>query len=503
MAPETLINSLLDLKNMCRLCLSQNTSLYLIFADSTTADSSLVSMTSRIKACVDIEVTPRDDLPNKICHRCKEQLENWVKFKELCDNANTLLLQCAAGGIQSLSDGILEKNSQNSASTCLDLPETSSDFSFVDSLLEHDSLFQKLEDAQHECLQSNKPLSDSNPTLHKDDYISTHDDPTNKSEKELKIQNEEAAQKVLSKLNFRKKYFNFYSKKYKCDICGTVFTKYSSLLHHDKVDHKNMIPEEMCGICGKLFVTKIRLYMHKHLKHKVKMYECEICGMKSVSKKSLKVHKVRHSLRFVCNVCNFVASTNRSLQDHLNTHKTERMYRCELCHGTFKQQQALEHHLKTHDDDSVLRAKCDVCSKKFRTYDVLRKHKISHVTEVSGELKTAFICEICGKILKTKQSLYIHKSSHSEKHHMCTVCDELFSTKNLLKRHMVVHGERLFACTLCDKSFNRADTLSLHLNTHSQSQLFHCEQCDRTFSLARYLKRHIARIHNKTQNNTQ
>uniref|UniRef100_A0A1B6KBF5 Protein krueppel n=1 Tax=Graphocephala atropunctata TaxID=36148 RepID=A0A1B6KBF5_9HEMI len=498
MAPANSIDSLLDLTNICRLCLSQNAHLHPIFTENKLIESSFGSLDSKIKACVDIEIMPGDNLPGMICYRCVEQLENWVKFKELCDNANTLLLQCAAGGIQSLSDEILQKTSQNS-NGCLYLPETSPDFSFVDiSLLEQDSLFQKLEDTQQECLPSNRPIvEDSNPTLLEDNPICTRTGQTSVNEKESNIQNEKEAQKEQNKIILRKKYLNIYSKKYKCDLCEIVFTKFSGLLHHDKVDHKNMIPDEMCVICGKLFVTKHRLDMHKNLKHRGKIYECDVCGLKSVSEKSLKVHKVRHSARFVCSVCNFVSSTNRSLQDHLNIHKIESSYSCEVCQRTFKQKQSLEHHLKNHDDDQVLRAKCDVCFKKFKTFNMLRKHKISHNKEIYGDIRSTCmsVCEICGLTFKTNSALYTHKLSHYEKRHMCMVCDKLFYTKNLLRRHMLVHGEHSFACKVCNKSFSRVDTLSLHLNTHIKSQLFSCQQCDRSFSLNRYLKRHIARMH--------
>lgn len=307
---------------------------------------------------------------------------------------------------------------------------------------------------------------------------------------ELRGEDIEESKKVEANLTkWRQKYLRIYAKNYECCVCSCIFTTFNKLLLHDRTVHKDIAVKEMCSKCNQLFISKQRLDTHIHLKHKEKVYECEICGLKSVSEKSLKVHRLRHSGKFQCNICSTFTSSQSSLEDHIRTHSSDRTYCCEICDQAFKQRQSLHHHMKSHMSNSGIEFMCNFCSCTFKNLDTLKKHKDSHNNGM------VFICEVCGAVLKSKSSLNVHKLNHNEKKHICMVCDRGFFTSNLLKRHMLIHFTRPFVCSICKQSFNRADTLSLHMKTHSSSQTIFCKHCGQSFKLNKYLKRHLVRVH--------
>lgn len=394
-----------------------------------------------------------------------------------------ILLNCYTIAIHLYHFQIPQKCSTSKNSKPLEIQETSSDFCLEDvSFLEHDSFFQKLDYKDDLTLVQDSLYSISSDCKNvQNNYENVN---------ELSDEAKEEGKKVEANLaKWRQKYLRIYAKNYECGVCSCIFTSFNKLLLHDRTEHKDIDKKKICCKCNQLFISKQRLDTHIHLKHKEKAYECEICGLKSVSEKSLKVHRLRHSSKFQCNICSTSTSSQSSLEDHVRTHSSDRTYRCEICDQAFKQRQSLHHHMKSHPCNSGIEFMCNICSSTFKNLDTLKKHKNSHNNEMG------FICEVCGAVLKSKSSLSVHKLNHKEKKHTCMVCDRGFSTSNLLKRHMLVHFTRPFVCSICKKSFNRADTLSLHMKTHSSLQTIFCKHCGQSFKLNKYLKRHLLRVH--------
>lgn len=356
----------------------------------------------------------------------------------------------------------MEKNLQECDTDNLDIPNTPSEFSFVDvSLLDHDSLLQKIDDTEEEnFLNTNSVIRGSFSNILNKSIENTNKSPTNL----IKVENsEEDAIREANKRKWREKFAKNYRKKYNCDLCFSVFTKFSKLLEHDRVEHKDLVGDNVCPQCNQVFISNYRLEVHIDIKHKEKQFSCDVCGLSSVSKKSLEVHKLRHSGRFVCNVCGVAKSTARSLQDHTRSHSEEKSFQCNTCQRAFKQKQSLEHHLKTHNPHLQPDFQCTICSKTFKSASCLNIHKTTHSTE------NLAICDVCGKTFKNKNTLYIHKLNHKEKRHLCMVCDKMFTTKNLLSRHLQTHGPRNIVCTICGKSFNRDYALRKHLKSHNKN----------------------------------
>ncbi|KAJ3664449.1 hypothetical protein Zmor_000012 [Zophobas morio] len=79
---------ILDLNELCRLCMAKEDELVPIFNND-----EAIPLTLRIMACVSLEVFEGDGLPNKICHPCKFQLEKSYNFRKKCESSDMKLRQ--------------------------------------------------------------------------------------------------------------------------------------------------------------------------------------------------------------------------------------------------------------------------------------------------------------------------------------------------------------------------------------------------------------------------
>ncbi|GLV42045.1 uncharacterized protein CBL_04996 [Carabus blaptoides fortunei] len=77
---------IINLNELCRLCLSKEDELIPIFNEDDP-----IPLTLRIMACVSLEVFDGDGLPNMICHSCKFQLEKSYTFKKKCESSDLKL----------------------------------------------------------------------------------------------------------------------------------------------------------------------------------------------------------------------------------------------------------------------------------------------------------------------------------------------------------------------------------------------------------------------------
>ncbi|KAF3423802.1 hypothetical protein E2986_05391 [Frieseomelitta varia] len=78
-----------DMENVCRLCLSTDEPKLSVFE----TEDSLLSMASKIQACLSIQISTTDKLSTQICAQCVKNVNQWHSYKETCLSSQEKLHQ--------------------------------------------------------------------------------------------------------------------------------------------------------------------------------------------------------------------------------------------------------------------------------------------------------------------------------------------------------------------------------------------------------------------------
>ena len=135
-----------------------------------------------------------------------------------------------------------------------------------------------------------------------------------------------------------------------------------------------------------------------------KKFQCDVCNKNLSTKRTLKVHKTKHTNQ--CGVCNMNFSTKRILKIHLREqHMGGKPYTCEFCEKTFTEAGSLKKHRIIHTGEKLY--KCEICEKTFTQASALKTHRRIHTGE------KPYACEICGKSFNLNSNLLRHKRIHT------------------------------------------------------------------------------------------
>lgn len=262
-----------------------------------------------------------------------------------------------------------------------------------------------------------------------------------------------------------------------CKNCNKKFNSFDEFnIHIDNIhmkileSQKNNDYQLKCNECGDEFKKKRSLIRHLQTHNMIKPVKkynkneictCEVCGIKVLSKSTLKIHYLRkHSqeFNFPCKQCNKVFKVRGDLTTHTRLNHKEPTAICEICGKITKNKQALYVH-----------------------------QKYSH-------FKTEFICPICKKCMASKENLNQHVNIyHAKKERLfCDICKNSFMNKSSLRNHItIVHYEKTFACETCGKLFGRGYQLRQHLLTHTNLRPYICRLCGKQFKQKLSLLIHI------------
>lgn len=81
----------LEIKGLCRLCLSDGPTLQDLFHLDPESLQNSVSLIDKISDTTSIKISDGDTLPTKVCIECCEQVDKIFKFKKNCLAADSLL----------------------------------------------------------------------------------------------------------------------------------------------------------------------------------------------------------------------------------------------------------------------------------------------------------------------------------------------------------------------------------------------------------------------------
>lgn len=196
---------------------------------------------------------------------------------------------------------------------------------------------------------------------------------------------------------------------------------------------------------------------------------------------------------------------------------SERPYGCQICGKRFRRAETLRRHNRVHTGEKP--HACDVCGKMFREPFHLTKHLTVH----SGQKN--YKCNLCGKMFAYAQSLVRHGKLHRRgeidnqgrriKGAAAAAISQVSNSGNSDFFSSCSQGEksptsgtpsqRLYTCTVCWKSFRHYFHLTAHQQTVHGGRVgleksFRCEVCGKAFAYSNSLVRHKLSQHGIDRN---
>lgn len=194
---------------------------------------------------------------------------------------------------------------------------------------------------------------------------------------------------------------------------------------------------------------------------------------------------------------------------------TDRPYGCQMCTKRFRRAETLRRHVRVHTGEKP--HACDVCGKTFREPFHLTKHLTVH----SGQKN--YKCHLCGKVFAYAQSLVRHGKLHrkgeidNEGRRVKGGIGPISQVGNTSNSDYYSYSQgdksptsgtpsqRLYTCTVCWKSFRH----HFHLTAHQQTvhgggmgldKSFRCDVCGKSFAYSNSLVRHKLSQHGIDRN---
>ena len=189
-----------------------------------------------------------------------------------------------------------------------------------------------------------------------------------------------------------------------CIKCKQRFATREERLVHYKEVHAT------CHLCQAVFKEGASLRRHILTKHdKIKKFECSVCHLKFAFQSSLDSHFVRHSgeKKFVCSQCGQAFARSGQLNSHVKySHLRLRNHACPHCPGKYFSKHRLLLHVKT-VHDKIKDHECPQCDRRFPSVSAARQHE----ARVHREDRP-FDCPTCGKAFKIAAHLRRHGLTH-------------------------------------------------------------------------------------------
>lgn len=192
-----------------------------------------------------------------------------------------------------------------------------------------------------------------------------------------------------------------------CQICKKSVRR---LDHHMEVTHLNpqYLNKTICGLCLEKFENNTKLRAHQTDFHHGNACACDLCGKMFSKYSSMKEHILKVHLKlkpFLCHTCGTSHQTSSRLRVHMETaHLKIRKHVCHLCDKKYFQLYTLNAHIRSvHTKEKPFKCEFKDCGKFFCRSASLYTHQQMH--------KAKFKCEICAKTFSFKHNLLTHSKN--------------------------------------------------------------------------------------------
>ncbi|EDW78134.1 uncharacterized protein Dwil_GK24172 [Drosophila willistoni] len=297
---------------------------------------------------------------------------------------------------------------------------------------------------------------------------------------------------------------------YLCQFCDLGFTLQSDCQQHEKTSHDAAAPYS-CSYCNLRMTTRPQLITHiKTLHDADRPYVCAHCRKSFVRRSDLKKHTIVHTgvRPYTCSVCGKSFSRNTNLTKHMRIHSGVKPFVCQQCPRSFQTSSEMMKHMRSHAE--IKPFQCQRCPYSSSRKDKLVAHQQVHnkrdveqqqqqqqqgQVQLQPQMQPQLQPHMLQNYLYQQTDFTPNKvkppaQSKSSRNFHCDVCDRSFQRERDLQRHRALHMDTLFSCKICQQGFNRREQLQRHeLEAHGPS--YTCGVCCISFLHQTELENHF------------
>ncbi|KAJ8935930.1 hypothetical protein NQ318_008706 [Aromia moschata] len=432
---------IVDLKDLCRLCMGKEDDLISIFSNEEP-----IPLTLRIMACVALEVFEGDGLPDKICHPCRFQLEKSYNFRKKCESSDMKLRQ----HLKELKGKIGEVADNECQDESLDIE--------MDESEEEQSVRQGNSQAgpsSEEDLVGVTKVTYVQPEPEPDD-----DDPENIT---LPPETDETIKEACTLKP---------GDQLKTEI-DTEGEDGDNIYIIEEAEHQVMDDTNMDAIADAVKATLASqpgLNLSGQLQLKVNQSD----GKSTQVEVTTEDGSVIVMELMTEEEADLPTLINDDRGVEVNDDGELKIFQCPECPKSFARRIQLRRHASVHMQQRGF--SCGICEKWFPTRSALVRHERIHTGERPFQCETpddahrpeAVQLPTLPKGLHPEGALRVHLRTHMVNRpsdiqlHYCSLCPKVFCHASGLSRHLVTHTGKTFKCRDCDKSFTDKSSLRRH-----------------------------------------